>query len=343
MLRFGWRKRPQMLGIDSKAARATWSAVLLVLLLVAAWLIRDTLLVFVIALMFAYLLYPLFDMLQTRFGARTPALVLTFVLVLGLLTGFGVFLGAHIGAEAKLLAVQLRRPGLQQQIADWKIFEIPVGAQITEHYSEILAAIPALTLRILEASSNLIDLILIPILAFFILKDGRELRAGALEAFDHNRSFLETLLDDAHTMMLQYMRALLLLCMAVLAIFSVVLHTMGVPYAILLASIAFMLEFIPMVGPLGAAGIILTVSYFSGYPHVWWIAAFLGIYRLFQDYVLSPHLMKKGVELHPLIVIFGVLAGGEIGGVAGIFLSIPILAIFRLLYHQQRKVIPAQN
>ena len=53
--------------------------------------------------------------------------------------------------------------------------------------------------------------------------------------------------------------------------------------------------------------------------------------------------MKKGVELHPLIVIFGVLAGGEIGGVAGIFLSIPILAIFRLLYHQQRKVIAVQH
>ncbi len=322
-----------MLGIDAKAVRATWSVVLLLLLLAAVYLIRDTLLVFVIALMFAYLLYPLFDMLQARFGARTPALVLTFFLVLGLLTGFGIFLGSHVGVEAKLLALQLRRPGLEQQIAEWKILEIPVGARITEHYSEIVAAIPALALRIIEASSNLIDLILIPILAFFILKDGRELRASVVEAFDRNRSFLETLLDDAHTMMLQYMRALLMLCLAVLAIFSAVLHVLSVPYAILLASVAFVLEFIPMVGPLGAAGIILTVSYFSGYPHLWGLAAFLGGYRLFQDYVLSPHLMKKGVELHPLVVIFGVLAGGEIGGVAGIFLSVPTLALLRLVYH----------
>ena len=69
----------------------------------------------------------------------------------------------------------------------------------------------------------------------------------------------------------------------------------------------------------------------AGYPHVLWVVIFLGIYRMFQDYVLSPHLMSKGVELHPLLVIFGVFAGGEIGGVAGIFLSVPALALMRLL------------
>lgn len=330
-----------MLGLDAKAARATWTAVLLLLLIGTVYLIRDTLIVFVIAMMFAYLLYPLFDLLQEKAGARTPALALTFVLVLGVIGGLGAFIGSHVGAEAKLLADQLRKPGFQQQLADFRIFDIPVGEQVTGHYSEIVAAIPALSLKVLEASSNLIDLILIPILSFFILKDGRDLRDSLIDVFAEKRATLELLLADAHTLMLQYMRALLLLCLTVLVIFSLVLHLMGVPYAILLASIAFMLEFIPMVGPLGAAGIILTVSYVSGYPHVWGLAAFLGGYRLFQDYVLSPHLMKKGVELHPLIVIFGVLAGGEIGGVTGIFLSVPILAMFRLLYHQQRKVISA--
>ena len=48
--------------------------------------------------------------------------------------------------------------------------------------------------------------------------------------------------------------------------------------------------------------------------------------------------MSKGVELHPLLVIFGVFAGGEIGGVAGIFLSVPVLAVVRLLYHHLKKM-----
>jgi predicted PurR-regulated permease PerM len=56
------------------------------------------------------------------------------------------------------------------------------------------------------------------------------------------------------------------------------------------------------------------------------------LYRLFQDYVISPHLMRKSVKLHPLLVVFGVLAGGDIGGVAGIFFSVPVLALLRLIY-----------
>jgi predicted PurR-regulated permease PerM len=89
---------------------------------------------------------------------------------------------------------------------------------------------------------------------------------------------------------------------------------------------------------LTAAIIIIAVSVMSGYSHVLWVIIFLGIYRMFQDYVLSPHLMSKGVELHPLMIIFGVFAGGEIGGIAGIFLSVPMLALIRLLYHRLSKV-----
>ena len=99
-----------------------------------------------------------------------------------------------------------------------------------------------------------------------------------------------------------------------------------VPYAILLAAIAFPLEFVPLVGPLAAAVTIVVVSVAHRLPHVLWLVFFLGVYRIFQDYVFSPHLMSQGVELHPLMIIFGVLAGGEIGGVAGIFLSVPICA-----------------
>jgi predicted PurR-regulated permease PerM len=156
--------------------------------------------------------------------------------------------------------------------------------------------------------------------------------------FDGGKEAARETLADAHELLLLYMRALLFLCCATLISFSIVFSVMGVPYALLLASIAFPLEFIPLVGPLVAAVTIITVSVVSGYAHVLWVVIFLGVYRIFQDYVLSPHLMSKGIELHPLIVILGVLAGGEIGGVAGIFLSMPVLALIRLLYHQQNKM-----
>jgi len=106
---------------------------------------------------------------------------------------------------------------------------------------------------------------------------------------------------------------------------------MGVPYALLLSSVAFLCEFVPLVGPVTAAAVILAVSAIKGYPHIWWIAIFLGAFRLAQDYGISPKLMSRGVELHPVLVIFGVFAGAEIAGVAGVFLSVPVLAMARLV------------
>jgi len=71
----------------------------------------------------------------------------------------------------------------------------------------------------------------------------------------------------------------------------------------------------------------------SGYNHVFWLLAFLVIWRGIQDYVSSPRIMGSTLELHPLIVLFGVLAGGEVAGVIGVFLSIPVLATLRILWH----------
>ena len=64
---------------------------------------------------------------------------------------------------------------------------------------------------------------------------------------------------------------------------------------------------------------------------------FLAVFRIFQDYVLSPHLMSKGAKLQPVMVIFGILAGGQIAGIPGIFLSVPVLAILRIVYRQLKK------
>ncbi len=328
-----------MLGIDARAARWTWTAALVLLAMWVFYLIRETLFVFTIALMFAYLLYPLMDAIDRRLSrkSRTPALALTFVMVLGVIVTFGIFIGSRVGGQATQLASEVRDPNFAKQVKGWTVLNVPVGAEIVQHYNDILGMLPQLSLRVLSASRNLVYLVIIPILSFFILNDGRQFLDGFLEFFDKGRKAAEETLLDAHTLMLQYMRALLFLCMATLIVFSVALSILGVPYAILLASIAFPLEFIPLVGPLIAAALIIGVSAFTGYAHVLWLVIFLGIYRMFQDYVLSPHLMSKGVELHPLLVIFGVFAGGEIGGVPGIFLSVPALALMRLGWHHLRK------
>ncbi len=339
-----------MLGIDARAARATWTAAVILLLLGLVYLIRNTLFVFVIALLLAYLLYPLMDEIDSRLPSktRTPALALTYAVVLSILLTFGIIIGSVAARQATSLAAAApsfiarfqEQPPSSGNVTSLRDL---IAAAARQYYSQLISIVPQISLRVLSASWNLIYVIIVPILSFFILKDGRHIRDGFLELFDADRAVADDTLMDIHRLLLQYMRALLFLCGATFLVFAIVLSAMQVPYALLLASIAFPLEFVPLVGPLAAAIIIIGVAAIGGYPHIGLVIVFLGLYRIFQDYVLSPKLMSQGVELHPLMIVFGVFAGGEIGGVAGIFLSIPTLALIRLLYHRLRKLHAAQH
>jgi predicted PurR-regulated permease PerM len=327
-------------GIDRRAARITWTVALTLLLLGAVYAIRKTLFLFILAMLFAYLLYPLIDRISGRFYRRHRGaiLALTYLLVLGILTMLGILIGTRVAAEARqLVAHPPDLKGFLDRIGAAHPFLEPVieAAQdrLNEGSKEIVSLAPRFSLHVLAASANLIDIILVPILSFFMLKDGAELRERFLARIRPGmpRHRVERAVDAVHVLLLSYMRALVVLCCTVLVVFSIVLSAMGVPSALLLSSIAFLCEFVPLLGPLSAAIIIIAVSALSGYGHVLWLVVFLGIFRLIQDYFISPKLMGSGVELHPMLVIFGVLAGAEIAGVAGVFLSVPVLALLRLV------------
>jgi len=336
----GSHKRRRSAFIDPRTARATWTAALTLLVLALIYAIRGTIFIFAVALLFAYLLYPLVNQISGRLPPknRTPALALTYLLVIGLLAVGAIGIGSHVAAEARQLVaeppdvrgflqrLQVAHPALSPMVGT-------AEGRIREQLGEIVSGAPRFSLHVLAASANMIYLIVIPILSFFMLKDGARLRDSLIAMFPAggSRAVAERTVAGVHSLLLSYMRSLLLLCCTVLVVFSVVLSAMGVQYALLLASIAFFCEFVPLVGPISAAAVTVAVSALNGYPHLWLLFCFLGVFRLLQDYVLSPRLMGKGVELHPLLVIFGVFAGAEIAGVAGIFLSVPVLALARLV------------
>src|SRR5262249_4071290 len=142
------------------------------------------------------------------------------------------------------------------------------------------------------------------------------------------RQLVDEILADINLLLAHYMRAVFALSLTVFVAYSVVFSIMGVPYGVLLAALAAMLEYIPMLGPFPAGAIILIVSAVAG-SHLLGLFIFLLIFRMVQDYVVSPHLMGHGVELHPLLILFGVFAGAEIAGIAGAFVSVPVLALVR--------------
>jgi len=85
-----------------------------------------------------------------------------------------------------------------------------------------------------------------------------------------------------------------------------------------------------------AALLINRVALLMSYPHWLLLLLFLAAWRLVQDYLVSPRIMGEKMELHPLAAIFGVLAGGEIAGVLGVYLSIPVMASLRIVFRRWR-------
>ena len=337
-----------MLGIDRAAARYTWTAAVIILAILLVYEIRATLFLFIVAVLFAYLLSPLVNLLNRMLPAsstRTPALLIAYLLVIGFLVWVGIELGSRVGEQANALLARIpelveRAKQLTPQAGSWLGGIVgTMQLQFEEHAKDIVSLLPAVGRRIISAAGSLIIIVVVPILSFFFLKDAHAIR----ESFLHlagagpRRTMLEDVARDVNVLLAQYVRALTLLCMATLIFFTSFFALTGVPYGQLLAAIAAVLEFIPVVGPMTAAALVLFVALVSGYPHMLWLGAFLAVFRFVQDYVLSPRLMSTGMELHPLLVIFGVFAGGEIGGVAGTFLSIPVLALARILYRQINK------
>jgi predicted PurR-regulated permease PerM len=343
-----------VLGIDPKAARAAWTVFLVALVLMAAFAVRQIIAVFVIALLFAYLLAPLVGFVERitpRQVSPQIALAIVYLALVGLIVALGFTLGSRLAVEANNLATQLpalvKNPTWIQKIPLPGWLE-PARASIVQNVEdqlssggqEILPYVKGLGGQLVSGAKYALYLVLIPILAFFFLKDGSTMRDEFVSTLveERRRPVVDNILEDINLLLGEYIRALVLLSIASFAAHSIFLASTGAPYAVLLAGAAALGEFVPVVGPAAGGLMIIIVTGLSGYSHVLLYVIFWFIYRMLQDYVLSPYLMSKGVQVNPMLVLFGVLAGDQIAGVLGMFLSVPVLAILRVMFVRLRRV-----
>ncbi len=220
------------------------------------------------------------------------------------------------------------RPRLEQFVRD----------RVEQFDESVLPMLSSAGEEVLSGIGSVLSLIVIPILSFYILKDGVAIRRTLVDAFDPGaRPLADGILTDLHLLLARYIRALLVLAIAAFIAYVAFLSALGVPYALLLAGIAATLEVIPVIGPLTGAVLILLVAAISGYSHLLWLILILAVYRVFQDYVLNPFLMSAGVEVHPVLVLLGVLAGEQLAGIPGMFFSVPAIAALRVILSRVRR------
>jgi len=334
---------------DSRTARALVTVLLFALALGFLYVARATLIAFLFAIFFAYLLSPLVNRLESVLRGRVRAIAVIYGLLLVLVVLFFVVVGPKVTREGARLGQAL--PGLLSQLSSGQIAK-QLGEEhgwnkkttelaqsfLVSHSDDITEVAQRIGLRVADVAKQAWLFFVVPLLSIFFLKDGRSFSDFLLTTVQSRpqREFLENVLNDLNQMLAHFIRAQLTLAALTLVVYSVFLGSMRVPYALVLGTIGGVLEFIPVVGPLAAALIILTVALLMSYKHWLILIIFLGVWRLLQDYVSSPRIMGESMELHPLAAIFGVMAGGEVAGILGVYLSIPVMASLRIVFRRWR-------
>jgi len=317
---------------------------------VAAFLygIRRTLVIFLFSILFAYLLEPLVTRIQASPLARHSRGLAIAEAYVGLgcavwLLAF--FFGPQLVKDTHSLVRSM--PNLLENVTSGKIVwqfgsrhgwsadtQRRFEELVQNHRQEILNWIGQLGAATAQFLANALWFALIPILAVFFLADGRRMAEIVICAFDRReqRRFLRGLVADLDRMLSGFIFSQIIMVGCAVAAYSSALLLFRFPYALALGLAGGIMEFVPVAGPLMAAAVILGVGFLAGYSPLWAVLLFLGAWRLCADYVISPRIYGRGVRLHPMAAIAAVLAGGELGGILGVYLAIPIAAAVRVIW-----------
>jgi predicted PurR-regulated permease PerM len=222
---------------------------------------------------------------------------------------------------------------------NWPSERIHAFQQFLQNHSDVITSYGTAAARKLASPiTHIWWLLLIPILAIFFLKQGEAIAAniGNIASDQDDRILISGLFADVNVMLGSYIRAQMILALLTLVAYTVVLNIMRVPYAMILGPLSGFLEFIPVVGPAIAAVSVLLIAALAGYSHVLLLLLFVAAWRLMQDYVNAPRIMGKSLEINPVMQIFAVLAGGEIAGVVGALVSVPVVATLRIIWRRMQ-------
>jgi len=305
----------------------------------------------VLSTFFAYLIEPLVRMIRRpfevanrdRYMPRPLAIVTAYLIVFSTIGITVAVLTPIVSEQVKQFTANLPTytNSIQRQFNDlnnrYERYRMPeaVQKQINEKATGIAGTVgSSVTDFFISSLSFLPWLILIPILAFFFLKDANLFRLSLLRIFPSGdwRTRIESIIHDVNTTLAAYTRAQLISCVLIGTFCTIAFYLLGVNYALLLGVLAGVLEFIPLIGPLTIAIIAISVAALESPWEALYVFIFLAVLRLLQDYVFYPRIVREGIHLHPLAIILSVLAGEQVAGIPGVFLSIPVVALLTVVY-----------
>ncbi len=323
------------------------------------WL-KSLIFLLILSIFFAYLISPLVSLIRVPFKTRqleklmprSLAIVIAYLVVFTVLGLSISYLAPRIAEQTRQLAANV--PAYTASIQTWvkgistryERYTIPdeIQKQVNDKISSFLGELTTtLTAFVGELLLTIVTylpwLVLIPVISFFFLKDVNLFRVSLLRLFPSGnwRARAESFLEDVNKTLAAYTRAQLISCFLIGSICTLGFYLLDLNYALLLGIMAGILEFIPLIGPLVVALTAITIGAFYSPWQALYVGIFLLILRLIHDYVTYPRIVREGIHLHPIAIVLSVLAGEQIAGITGVFLSIPVVALATVLLKHIRE------
>jgi predicted PurR-regulated permease PerM len=332
---------------DHRTVNVLMTTLLFALALAIVYVARTVIVIFTFAILFAYLINPIVRFLQRHSlffknlrGPHIAEAYLALLIVVGLIVhGLAPQFIPKIGRLIR------NSPAVMESVYSgdiavtmgqrngWdEVQSQRVKAFLQQRRETIRGVVESVRQFVSVAFGGIL---MIPILGLFFLSDGENLANGVVRLVSTKETYenARDLAADLNDMLQHYIRAKVILAALSLVYCSVAMFCLGYRHALVLGLMAGVLEFIPVAGWITALITISTVGMLM-HAHWIWMAGLLGLWRLTMDYLIAPRVVGHELEMHPLLAIFTVMAGGAVGGIVGIYLSVPIVAALRVVWRR---------
>lgn len=187
----------------------------------------------------------------------------------------------------------------------------------------------------LSIVQSLIGLIIVPFLAFYFLKDWRELRLMIINLFNYDvQPKAADVIDEIGRTLSAYVRGLGKLSLISGFVITIGTAVLGIEFPLVLGFWAILAETVPVVGPLMGAVPAIFIAYGQSPEMAFHVALFYLVYYQLDANVIMPKLMGQKVDVHPVILIVSLLIGAKLFGILGMVFAVPVAAVYRVLYKQ---------
>ncbi len=312
---------------------------------------------FLLAALLAYLGDPLIDRLEARQLARSWAVLLVFggiLLVVLLLLLLLIPLAAH-QFKGLLQKLPTHLEWLQTQVLPWlsqtlgldpALFDLSQVRDKLLSYAKEIGDLASGLLESLKASSTalltwLANLVLVPVVTFYLLRDWDLLIERIHQLLPRRiEPTVTTLARESDEVIGAFLRGQLVVMAALGVMYSVGLAVIGLEFSLLIGMLAGLVSFVPYLGLIVGilAASIAALLQFHSLLSVIPVFIVFGIGQFISDFFLTPKLVGDRIGLHPVAVMFAVLAGGHLFGFLGILLALPVAAVIAvLLRHAQEE------